>query len=82
MAKQPVQIYQIKVTPDDTHPPIWWRILVSGNTTLLKLHDILQVVMGWEDYHLHMYTIEGSILSDPRGGIEPVKQAQVGCVEQ
>ncbi len=65
MAKQPVQIYQIKVTLDDTHPPIWRRILVSGNTTLLKLHDILQIVMGWEDYHLHMYTFEGLIYGDP-----------------
>lgn len=59
------QIYQIKVTLDDTHPPIWRRILVPGNTTLLKLHDILQIVMGWEGYHLHMFTIEGSIYGDP-----------------
>ena len=65
MAKQPTQIYQIKVTLDDTHPPIWRRILVPGNTTLLKLHDILQIVMGWEDYHLHMYTLEGIIYGDP-----------------
>lgn len=33
------QIYQIKVTLDDTHPPIWRRIQVPGNTTLLNLHD-------------------------------------------
>lgn len=59
------QIYQIKVTLDDTHPPIWRRILVPAHTTLLKLHDILQIVMGWEDYHLHMFTIEGSIFGDP-----------------
>ena len=59
------QIYQIKVTLDDTRPPIWRRILVPGNTTLLKLHDILQIVMGWEDYHLHMFTIEGFIYGDP-----------------
>lgn len=65
MVKQPTQIYQIKVTLDDTHPPIWRRILVPGNTTLLKLHDILQIVMGWEDYHLHMFTIEGLIYGDP-----------------
>jgi hypothetical protein len=58
-------IYQIKVTLDDTHPPVWRRIQVPGNTTLLKLHDILQIVMGWEDYHLHMFTIEGSIYGDP-----------------
>lgn len=65
MSNQSNQIYQIKVSLDDTHPPIWRRILVKENTTLLKLHDILQVVMGWEDYHLHMFTIEGSIYGDP-----------------
>ena len=65
MAKKPAQIYQIKVTLDDTRPPIWRRILAPGNITLLKLHDILQIVMGWEDYHLHMYTIEGLIYGDP-----------------
>ena len=65
MAKTTTQIYQIKVTLYDTHPPIWRRILMPGTTTLLKLHDILQIVMGWEDYHLHMFTIEGSIYGDP-----------------
>ncbi len=58
-------VYQIKVTLTGTHPPVWRRIQVPGNTTLLKLHDILQIVMGWEDYHLHMFTIEGSIFGDP-----------------
>lgn len=59
------QIYQIKVTLDGTHPPIWRRIQVPGNTTLLKLHDILQIVMGWEDCHLHMFKIDGFIYGDP-----------------
>jgi hypothetical protein len=29
------------------------------------LHDILQIVMGWDGYHLHIFTIEGSIYGDP-----------------
>jgi hypothetical protein len=65
MPQKPTQIFQIKVILDDIHPPIWRRILVPGNTTLLKLHDILQIVMGWEDYHLHMFTIEGFIYGNP-----------------
>jgi hypothetical protein len=31
MAKKPTQIYQIKVTLDDTQPPIWRRIRVQGD---------------------------------------------------
>lgn len=64
MAKNPIQSYQIKVTLRGTHPPIWRRILVPGNTTLLKLHDILQIVMGWENAHLHMFKIPGLVYDD------------------
>ncbi len=65
MPKQTSQIYQIKVSLDDTHPPIWRRILAPGNTTLFKLHNILQIVMGWQDYHLHKYTIDELIYGEP-----------------
>lgn len=65
MANKPTQIYQIKVTLKDNHPPVWRRILVPANTSLLKLHNILQIVMGWEGYHLHMYRIEENIYGDP-----------------
>jgi hypothetical protein len=81
MSNQSNQIYQIKVTLDDTHPPIWRRIQVPSNTTLLKLHDILQIVMGWEDYHLHMFTIEETIYGDPAddefGDLGTVDEARI-----
>ena len=57
--KQP-DIYQVKVTLDGIRPPIWRRILVTSDTTLSKLHRILQVVMGWADYHLHQFIINGT----------------------
>jgi hypothetical protein len=65
MAEKHGQTYQIKVTLHGTHPPIWRSILVPGNTTLLKLHDILQIVMGWEDCHLHMFKSKGSVYGNP-----------------
>jgi len=53
-----VPIYQIKVTLDDSKPPIWRRILVRSDITLGELHDILQaVMMGWADYHLHQFIV-------------------------
>jgi hypothetical protein len=48
---------QLKVTLRDVRPPIWRRLLVPGDTTLAKLHVILQMAMGWEDYHLHCFRI-------------------------
>ena len=61
-------IYQIKVSLKDIRPPIWRRIQVRGNTTLYKLHGILQVVMGWEDYHLHEFDIDGKNYGPPQDG--------------
>jgi hypothetical protein len=46
-------IYQIKVTLRDSKPPIWRRILVPEDITLFTLHEILQRVMDWGNYHLH-----------------------------
>lgn len=51
-------VYQLKVTLRDTKPPIWRRIQVRSDVTLGKLHDILQVIMGWEDDHLHQFMID------------------------
>ncbi len=45
----------------DSKPPIWRRILVSSETTLSKLHDIIQIAMGWTDSHLHSFEIKDKI---------------------
>lgn len=55
--KQPTVIYQLKVTLKNSKPPIWRRIQVAGDTSLDKLHLILQTVMGWENDHLHQFKI-------------------------
>src|SRR5688500_17166132 len=58
-------VYQLKVTLKGSKPPIWRRIQVRGSTTLAKLHRILQVVMGWEDYHLHQFIVDGVYYGTP-----------------
>ena len=55
----PAEIYQIKVTLLGSKPPIWRRIQVPGDIRLDRLHTVLQIVMGWEDCHLHASTIHG-----------------------
>lgn len=52
-----MDIYQIKVTLKYSHPHIWRRIQVRGDTKLGKLHDILQIGMGWSDSHLHAFRV-------------------------
>ncbi len=81
-------IYQIKVSLRDIRPPIWRRIQVRGNTTLYKIHKILQVVMGWEGYHLHEFEIDGESygppqeeFADPFGFSEPLNEKKVKLSE-
>ena len=59
------KVYQIKVTLEDIRPPIWRRLAVLSDTTLEELHLILQVAMGWADYHLHQFTINGIEYGQP-----------------
>jgi hypothetical protein len=51
-------IYQVKVTLDGVRPVVWRRFQVSADTTLLSLHNILQVVMGWENVHLFAFHVD------------------------
>jgi hypothetical protein len=51
-------VYQFKVTLTASNPPIWRRIQVP-DMTLGELHEVLQVVMDWEDYHLHQFIVRG-----------------------
>ena len=59
------QVYQIKVTLKHIKPPIWRRIQVRNDITLRRLHEILHVVMGWDGYHLHAFTIKGDEYGEP-----------------
>ncbi len=58
-------VYQLKVSLKGSKPPIWRRIQVRGSTTLGKLHQILQVVMGWHNYHLHQFVVDGTCYGVP-----------------
>jgi Plasmid pRiA4b ORF-3-like protein len=59
-------IYQLKIALKDIRPPIWRRILVP-DCSLVELHEIIQVAMGWEDYHLFDFEVGGERYTDPRG---------------
>ncbi len=62
----PPEIYQLKVTLLGTSPPIWRRLLVPADTTLAQLHDVLQAAMGWEDCHMHEFSIGQRRIGRPR----------------
>jgi hypothetical protein len=59
------KIYQLKITLRDSKPPIWRRVLVTGSINLYELHEVIQIVMGWTDSHLHQFIIGGECFSLP-----------------
>lgn len=61
----PKSIYQLKVTLNDSKPPIWRRILVPDSISLHQLHTILQIVMGWTNSHLHQFIIDDVYYGEP-----------------
>ena len=51
----PRHTYQLRIVLLRTKPPIWRRVLVPPSMHLDTLHYLIQVVMGWQDSHLHMF---------------------------
>ncbi len=49
-------VLRLRVQLDGAFPPVWRNIEVASDLGLDDLHDVLQVVFGWEDYHLHRFT--------------------------
>jgi hypothetical protein len=58
-------VIQIKVQIIGIEPEIWRRVIVPGTLTLRELHAVLQGAMGWQDYHLHMFEIDGKRFEVP-----------------
>jgi hypothetical protein len=40
-----------------SRPAIWRRVQVSSAATLEEIHEVIQIIMGWENAHLHEFTV-------------------------
>jgi hypothetical protein len=58
------RITRIRIELDDTDPVIWRLVEVTLATSLKGLHEVIQAVMPFEDYHLFEFDI-----GDKRYGI-------------
>jgi hypothetical protein len=59
-----VRGFQVRLDLSGIKPPVWRRLVLPGDLTLDRLHDVIQAAMGWMDGHLHTF----STGSDPRAG--------------
>lgn len=57
--------FDLRVALREVRPPVWRTFMVPSHTSLAQLHEMLQVVIGWQDYHLHDFRV-----GDVRYGID------------
>ena len=61
-------VVSLKVTLKGSKPPIWRRLLMPEDMTLLDLHEAIQASMGWDGGHLHAFSLGGTDYGDPEAG--------------
>lgn len=55
--------YIVKIMIEDTHPPVWRRVIVPEKITFADMHEIIRILFGWEDVHLHNFTIPSKYIT-------------------
>ncbi|MEP7109567.1 MAG: plasmid pRiA4b ORF-3 family protein [Ferruginibacter sp.] len=53
------EIIQLTVSLQHSNPLIWRSILVNKETSFFELHHIIQIAMGWKNYHLFEFNLDG-----------------------
>lgn len=56
--------YVVKILLRDSKPPIWRRVSLPCDITLYDLHNIIQLAMGWNNSHLHAFSLNNRHYSD------------------
>jgi hypothetical protein len=59
------KIARIKIELEHIAPLIWRRVDVSLTTNLRALHEIIQAVMPWENYHLYQFAVGERVYGEP-----------------
>lgn len=67
----PDDIYQVHVSLMGIEPPIWRRLLLRQDMLLPRVHDVLQLAMGWTDSHLHQFKVNEVRFGEPDIEFEP-----------
>lgn len=61
--------FRLRVELDYSTPPIWRVLSLPSDIRLDRLHEVIQVAVGWDDSHLHQFTTAGDPLGYETEGI-------------
>ena len=82
--ERPLKLFQFKVTlvgSASVACKVWRRVVAHKDMTLLEFHAVLQGAMGWENRHLHEFTIASRTYSTP-DELEPEGPALDGYLDE
>jgi hypothetical protein len=55
----PPLLLRLKLLLRDVHPAVWRRVSLADSLSIADLHQVIQLLMGWDDDHLHRFRIHG-----------------------
>lgn len=64
---------QLKIIIEGITPKIWRRFLVKDNISFQDLHNIIQIVMGWENYHMFEFCVGDETITSDEEGFNPAE---------
>ncbi|CAH1202674.1 hypothetical protein PAECIP111893_01877 [Paenibacillus plantiphilus] len=70
-------VYICRIELDEIKPKIWREFQFHPDVTFHQLHKIIQVVMGWENYHLYEFHVNERVIGLPAPSFEHVKDREV-----
>lgn len=53
------KILQLKILLIESNPLVWRTFKLSDDYRMDRFHQVLQIVMGWNNSHLHEFRIKG-----------------------
>ena len=53
------RVFELRLEILGLKPAAWRRLRVPGSVRLDDVHQAIQIVMGWSDYHLHAFLVAG-----------------------
>jgi len=58
-AQNPIEIYQFRVVLREASPHIWRRFLVRSDSSIVDLHQTIQIAFGWSGRRAFAFEVQG-----------------------
>lgn len=70
------QVADLKVSLANFRPPIWRRVQLPVTASLGDLHEVIQLLFGWDGDHLYLFRAGKKEYGNPFAGLERMQDDQ------